>query len=63
MILIDGKGQKTDTKQLHKPITDNCAIAPEFDFAKGTYDKGFTGVKGKALTREPLFIFGVNTGL
>ena len=49
VILIDGKGQKNDIKQLHKPIKDNCAITPEFDFAKGTYDKGFRGVKGKAI--------------
>lgn len=48
VILIDGKGQKTDAKQLHKPMKDNCAIASDFDFAKGTYDKGFTGIKGKA---------------
>ncbi|MDY6900671.1 MAG: alginate lyase family protein, partial [Cyanobacteriota bacterium] len=59
VILIDGKGQKKDTKQLHKPIKDNCAIAPEFDFAKATYDKGFRNIKGKvAHKRAVVYIRG-----
>ena len=59
VILIDGKGQKTDRKQLYKPIKDDCAITPKFDFAKGTYDKGFRDIKGKAThSRAVVYIKG-----
>lgn len=49
VVLIDGKCQKTGIRELHKPLS-NCdyAIAPEFDFASGTFDAGFIGLKGKA---------------
>ncbi|BDA72006.1 conserved hypothetical protein [Calothrix sp. PCC 7716] len=48
VILIDGKGQKNDIKQLHSPIIGKTAIDPEFDFAKGTFNGGFSGIQGKA---------------
>lgn len=41
VILINGMVQKPDLKLADKPMTDNYAILPEFDFAVGTYDKGF----------------------
>jgi Heparinase II/III N-terminus/Heparinase II/III-like protein len=59
VILIDGKGQKNDTKQLHSPIIKNSAIAPEFDFAKGTFNGGFRDIQGKAAhSRAVIYLRG-----
>lgn len=48
VILIDGKGQKGDVKEWRKPMAGNYTIAPEFDFATGTFDAGYIDLKGKA---------------
>ncbi len=48
VILIDGKGQKSDLKEWRKPMTGNYKIEPEFDIAQGTFDGGFSKLKGKA---------------
>jgi hypothetical protein len=49
VILIDGKGQKIGLRELYQPLSHcDYAIAPEFDFAMGTFDAGFIGLKGKA---------------
>jgi hypothetical protein len=48
VILIDGRGQKTDIRQSYQPLTGNYAIAPEFDFARSTFNRGFIRIKGKA---------------
>ncbi|MBW4509591.1 MAG: heparinase II/III family protein [Scytonematopsis contorta HA4267-MV1] len=47
VILIDGKGQKADIKQLHHPIINKSVIAPEFDFAIGEFNQGFNYIQGK----------------
>lgn len=48
VILIDGKGQKSDVKEWQKPMTGNYTIKPEFDFVQGTFYGGFINLKGKA---------------
>jgi Heparinase II/III N-terminus/Heparinase II/III-like protein len=59
VILIDGKGQSADIKQLYRPLINNTAIAPEFDFAKGTFDRGFNNIQGKAThSRAVVYVRG-----
>jgi len=60
VILIDGKGQKTGIRELYQPLS-NCdyEIKPEFDFAIGTFNDGFIGLKGKAThSRAVLYLRG-----
>jgi len=41
VILVDDMVQKPDDKLTDNPMTDNYAVLPDFDFAVGTFDKGF----------------------
>ena len=46
VILIDGQGQKDDTKQFYKPIQNNVTITPELDFVIGNGDRIFRHIQG-----------------
>lgn len=48
VILIDGAPQKAYAREAKKPMSGNYAVTPQFDFARGTYDHGYRGVKGKS---------------
>ena len=60
VILIDGHGQNPGQREARKPLKkDSYAIEPAFDYARGVFDKGFKGIKGKTVhTRAVLYVRG-----
>lgn len=59
VILVDGNGQRSDARESLRPLIGNFAIEPEFDFARSTFDRGYTKLKGKAThTRAVLYLRG-----
>jgi len=59
IILVDNAGQNADVSKWRKPMTENYVISKEFDFARGTFDRGFRGVKGKVQhLRSVLYVKG-----
>ncbi len=60
VILIDGHGQNPGRREARKPLKkDSYAIEPAFDYARGVFDKGFKGIKGKVVhTRAVLYVRG-----
>lgn len=55
VVLVDGHGQKEYAKEAQEPMTDNYAIAPEYDFVRGVYDAGFDNVEGAATHTRAVF--------
>lgn len=59
IILVDGRGQNAGVRESRQPMVGNYAIEPEFDFARGTFNRGFTKLKGKAShTRVVVYLRG-----
>ncbi|MCK4625302.1 MAG: heparinase II/III-family protein, partial [Phycisphaerae bacterium] len=60
VILIDGHGQNPDQREVSKPMKkDSFAVEAAFDFARGTFEKGYMEVKGQAVhTRAVLYVRG-----
>ena len=58
VVLVDGKQQKAYDKVTNKPLPEGVwRIAPEFDYARGTFDAGYEGLAGKAShTRAVLYV-------
>lgn len=53
VILVEGQGQQADTREAQQPV-GGYALEPEFDFARGTFDRGFTNVKGTAIHKRAI---------
>jgi len=51
VILIDGQGQKNDDRESLQPVS-SWAIEPQFDFCRGTFERGFTEVSGTVKHRR-----------
>jgi hypothetical protein len=60
VILIDGQGQKLDVPTVQSPLpADQYRLDPVFDFVRGTFDKGYEGVEGRAVhTRAVFYLHG-----
>lgn len=60
VILIDGHGQNVDDRTAKTPLaSEQYALNPAFDFARGTFDKGFEGIEGQvAHTRAVFYLRG-----
>lgn len=48
VILVDGKGQRANRRQLSAPITQDYSMTTDSNFAQGIFDSGFNGIQGKA---------------
>ncbi|WP_299492878.1 alginate lyase family protein [Acaryochloris sp. IP29b_bin.137] len=51
VILIDGQGQKNSDRESLQPVS-SWAIEPQFDFSRGAFEHGFTGVSGTVKHRR-----------
>ncbi len=59
LILPDGAGQNMGPSSVRSPMKGNYALAPEFDYARGSFDAGYRGLEGKAAhTRAVLYVRG-----
>ncbi|MBN1342378.1 MAG: alginate lyase family protein [Phycisphaerae bacterium] len=59
VILVDGRNQKPEVKEVSEPMKGNFVVSPAYDFARGTFDKGFADVPGKVVhTRAVLYARG-----
>jgi Heparinase II/III N-terminus/Heparinase II/III-like protein len=59
VILVDGQGQKADICESLRPMADHWAIEAKFDFSRGTFERGFARLKGKAQhTRAVVYLRG-----
>ena len=59
-LLIDGQGQRDDRREATQPLdADVYRIAPDLDYARGTFDAGYVDVPGRAThTRAVVYVRG-----
>ena len=59
VLLVDGKGQNRERYEAEKPLLNACIIKPEYDFARGTFTRGFHDVNDKIeYTRAVTYLRG-----
>ncbi len=59
VILVDGNGQKNDFSEALEPKVshEDFHITPEYDFAKGIFDRGFNNIRDKVShTRRMIYL-------
>jgi hypothetical protein len=58
VLLIDGAGQNQTPARAQRPMPGaDYGSTPEFDFARGIFDAGFSGIKGRAVhTRTVVYL-------
>ena len=49
VILIDGNGQNSGIDTWQNPMEGNYAILPKFDYARGSFTRGFKNIKDKVV--------------
>lgn len=58
VLMIDGAGQNRTPERAERPVAGaDYGSTPEFDFARGIFDAGFSGIKGRAVhTRTVVYL-------